>query len=292
MKTTRLHCALVSALLAIPAHAQMIPSSDATAASLGGDMALGVDERPRFESKRLPGNFSDQNATTATCDLPADQNMIVSLDPATLGTRAPSAACKPDDGLFRSPSPFKRLLVSASGVRGSIPSGQLEQGLAEASAAYGSANEGKTGDCDTLNRAVIQKIGQDRSKVLEVVSDEIRANPGCACEIVKAAVKATEADADTVVAIVEAAITANPECMRIVSQCAIAANPESVSAVQALLAKLDPNSGREGYSSKGSKSGKEMIEPAKAPPPFDPLDRIYFPEPPPIIVPPPVTCVD
>jgi hypothetical protein len=66
--------------------------------------------------------------------------------------------------------------------------------------------------------------------------------------------------------------------MRIASQCAIATMPESVAAVQALLARLDPNSGNaEVYSSKSAKSAKSAKVAVVAEPAPNPLDRLYFP---------------
>ncbi|NJM38324.1 MAG: hypothetical protein HC845_10955 [Akkermansiaceae bacterium] len=82
------------------------------------------------------------------------------------------------------------------------------------------------------------------------------AAPGCACEIVKSAIEASVADTKIVAAIVEAAAMAAPEQMRLISQCAVAVAPDALSAVQAVLAKLDPNLGETGASSKGSKSAK------------------------------------
>ncbi len=93
--------------------------------------------------------------------------------------------------------------------------------------------------------------------MLEIVESEVQANPSCACEIVKTAIKASDSDLAFVTAIVEASITAAPDCWRIASQCAIATMPDSITSVQALLAKLDPNSGNEKVcSSKGTKSVK------------------------------------
>lgn len=277
MKTPRLHCAVVFALFAIPAHAQMIFSPLDATASLNTEATLGVNVKPRFENPVV---------SKAACDLPKEHNMLVSLDAATLNTRIPSATKNADPSFFATPASFKRVVVNTSG-----PSPE-EQQLAAASAALRTGNESNV-NCEVLHLAVIERIEKNRPNVLEILTEQIQANPACACEIVKAAIKATEADVDTVIAIVEAAIHANPESMRIVSQCAIAANPEAISKVQILLAKLDPNSG-DSYSAKSAKSaksGKELIAPA-APPPFNPLDRIYFPEPPPIIPPPVVTSVD
>ena len=123
--------------------------------------------------------------------------------------------------------------------------------------------------------------------MLEVVESEVAANPSCACEIVKTAIKASDADVELVVAIVETSINVAPDSMRIVSQCAIAAMPEAIAAVQALLAKLDPNAGdaahsaKSSKSAKGSKSAKVAVaatvitpNPLDLPPPFPPVPPI------------------
>lgn len=111
-------------------------------------------------------------------------------------------------------------------------------------------------DCIALSQSVTLEVTADSSKVLEIVSKEVAAAPSCSCEIVKAAIKASEAESKTVAAIVEAAISAAPDQMRLISQCAIATAPDAIGDVQAVLAKLDPNSGDSGISSKSSKSSK------------------------------------
>jgi hypothetical protein len=98
-------------------------------------------------------------------------------------------------------------------------------------------------DCTKLAASVKVVLQNTPERSLEVVAREVAAAPGCACEIVKAAIAATQADADLVAMIVEAAATAAPEQMRLIAQCAIAAAPDSIIGVQAVLAKLDPNSG-------------------------------------------------
>ena len=123
-------------------------------------------------------------------------------------------------------------------------------------------------DCVKLSVAVKHAVSAERASVLEVVTAQINANPGCACEIVKAAIEGTNADAATVATIVEAAATAAPDQMRLISQCAVAVAPESLVNVQHVLAKLDPNKG-EGTSAKSSKSSKAAPEVASA---FNPLD--------------------
>lgn len=176
---------------------------------------------------------------------------------------------------------------------------RLQEGLAELSAAYRKPGEkSETDDCQSVAMSVGHRVRVDVSTVLQIVESEVAANPGCACEIVKTAIEASGADETLVADITEVAITAAPESMRMISQCAIAAMPEALPAIQAVLAKLDPNRGDSSYSSKDAKSGKdakaavasEITPPEK---PADPLDLPppFFPPlpPPPVYPPPPVT---
>lgn len=121
-------------------------------------------------------------------------------------------------------------------------------------------------DCVALTQTVSLEVSADKSKVLEVVSKQIAAAPNCACEVVKSAIKSSEADGDTAAAIVEAAITAAPDQLRLISQCAIATAPDAAGKIQAVLAKLDPNSGDSGLSSKSSKASEVAGED------YNPLD--------------------
>ncbi len=173
----------------------------------------------------------------------------------------------------------------------------IQSGLAELAAAYrepGQASD--SADCPSVATSVEQRVKLDPSKVLEIVESEISANPDCACEIVKIAIQASGADVSLVGYITEVAIVSAPQSMRMISQCAIAAKPEALTAVQAILAKLDPNSGDSTYSSKSSKSGKDakasiVVTPPRPP---NPLDRVvpripFFP--PPYYPPPEVTNI-
>jgi hypothetical protein len=113
-------------------------------------------------------------------------------------------------------------------------------------------------DCAKLSLSVKAAVVAEQSKVLEIVSTEVAAAPDCACEIVKSAIEGSSTEveavsADTVAAIVEAASIAAPEKMRLVSQCAVAVAPDALAKVQAVVAKLDPNSGEAGASSKSAK---------------------------------------
>ena len=128
-------------------------------------------------------------------------------------------------------------------------------------------------DCLKLSLSVKHAVAAEQSKVLEIVANEVGAAPGCSCEIVKAAIVASHAKPATVAAIVEAAATASPEHLRLISQCAVAVAPDALAEVQAVLAKLDPNSGKAGHSAKGvvdAKSAKDAKgEVATIPNPLD-----------------------
>jgi hypothetical protein len=205
-----------------------------------------------------------------------------------------------DLSTLREPSPFRKVAVSAGTSSSEAAARNLPMGLALLSATYRAPNEkANDGDCPTIGLSVQQRVKLAPSNILEIVEAEITANSSCACEIVKAALTAAGADAALTGQVVEVASTAAPESMRIISQCAIATVPDALSEVQAVLAKLDPNSGDGGESSKSakssksSKSGKEPILPPKVEWP-DPLDLppLGPPLPPPPFNPPPVTDVD
>ena len=125
-------------------------------------------------------------------------------------------------------------------------------------------------DCLKISLAVKQVVASEQSKVLEIVSTEVASAPSCSCEIVKAAIEGSDANVDTVAAIVEAAATAAPEQMRLISQCAVAVAPDALAKVQAVLAKLDPNLGESGTSTKSAKDSKAPAgEVAAMPNPLD-----------------------
>ena len=134
--------------------------------------------------------------------------------------------------------------------------------------------EGK--DCYDLSVAVTKAVAANPDNVLQIVSREVSANSGCACEVVKAAIVATEADRKLVAQIVETAINAAPDKMRLIAQCAIAVAPDALPDVQAILVKLDPQGGETVYESE--KSG---LDDAKGPVPEEvrpasPLDGPYL----------------
>lgn len=124
-------------------------------------------------------------------------------------------------------------------------------------------------DCIALSLAVKNASAADRSGVLELVSREVAAAPGCACEIVKAAIEGSEANSKTVAAIVQTAATATPENMRLISQCAVAAAPDSLTEVQAVIALLDPNLGESANAASAKDSKAPAGEVAAMPNPLD-----------------------
>ena len=153
-------------------------------------------------------------------------------------------------------------------------------------------------DCLQLSQYVKVAVANDPSKALQLVEEKVGQNPGCACEVVKAAIEGAVAQPETVSAIVETAITAAPDQMRLIAQCAIASAPDALTQVQAVLAKLDPNSGETGDSGKSAKGAKSPAGEVAAMP--NPLDfpgkgpvRPLFPIFPPVIINPPnVTVVN
>lgn len=249
----------------------------------------------------LPGDYEVPATEKAKGDLSDTKPVYVAQDARTLNARATtsqSVDAVVDLGVLRNPSPYRKLAVSATAPKPyEIAENSLQNGLARISAVYREIGKPeKSSDCPAVSLSVEQRIKLDISKALEVVESEVNANPGCACEIVKAAIAATDADVPMVVSIVQVSINAAPENMRIISQCAIASMPESINQVQALLAKIDPNSGDAAvYSSKNSKSAKSAKSP-KAPitsaAVANPLDRLFMPVTPPIITTRPVTDVD
>jgi hypothetical protein len=201
-----------------------------------------------------------------------------------------------DLNLLRNPSPFRRVAnKTASLPRYEIEENSLQNGLARISAIYRETGKReKAPNCPSISLSTEQKIKLDATRVLEIVEAELGANPTCACEVVKAAISASDADTALVAAIVQTAITLAPEQMRMISQCAIASMPESVAAVQALLAKIDPNAGETvSYGSKSAKSPKSAkVATASMFSTPNPLDRLPMPVAVPIITSNPVTNVN
>lgn len=178
----------------------------------------------------------------------------------------------------------------------SVQGALLGNDLQKVSAVYRKTGEQET-DCLLISLSVRQRVKREPDSVLQVVDEELRANPGCSCEIVKAAVLETDMEVETVVAIVKVAFEASPANVRLIAQCAIAACPEALAAVQNLLAQYEAKS-EEGDSAKGEKAGIASDDEVAASP--NPLDfpggpdgyNITFYPPPLIINPEPATSVN
>jgi len=126
-------------------------------------------------------------------------------------------------------------------------------------------------NCPAISSSLRQAIESKPSDVLQLVESQISSSPACSCEIVKTAVEVTQADSKTVASIVEVAATAAPDKMRLIAQCAVAVAPDALADVQAVLAKLDPSTGKASNSSKDSKDAKDAKEPQVADT-WNPLD--------------------
>lgn len=114
-------------------------------------------------------------------------------------------------------------------------------------------------DCYKVSKQVAKEITAKPKDVLSIVSLQIAANKGCACEIVKAAIVATEADKKLVAQIVEQAIEAVPNKVSLLTTCALAVAPDAHAEVMEVASKHAKNTGTSaGYSSKGysAKSAK------------------------------------
>jgi hypothetical protein len=273
-----------------------LPSFDISHRS--DDLAGSADYR-FSPASALTSSFEVPTVEKAQGDLPDAMPVYAAQDSLTLKPR-PSASRNVESvvdlGVLRNPSPYRKLVVSAKTPKPyEIVENSLQKGLERISAVYRETGRTeKSTNCASVALSVEQRIKLDPSKALEVIESEVSANPACACEIVKASIAATDADVSMVVSIVQTSIAAAPEHMRIISQCAIAAMPESINQVQALLAKIDPNSGDAAvYSSKSAKSAKSSKAPATiVAAAADPLDRLYLPIMTPIITTRPVTDVD
>jgi hypothetical protein len=186
----------------------------------------------------------------------------------------------------------------------SVHADRLDNDLQKVSAMYRKTGQ-PDANCVPIALSVKQRVKKDPDVALQVVDAELRANPGCSCEIVKAAILESDMKVETVLAIVKVAFEASPENMRLISQCAIAACPDALTAIQSLLAKYEKSTGR-GDSAKSAKdaddgeraallSGDEV---AAIPNPLDfpggPEGHNIIFNPPPVIVTPPrrITRVD
>lgn len=128
--------------------------------------------------------------------------------------------------------------------------------------------------CNHIATSVKTLLDSDRSKILEIVANQILAAPDCACEVVKAAIQESKADVETVASIVDAAIMVSPDNMRLIAQCAVGVAPDSVLVVQKILTKYDPN----GQSGQTTALGNPLNFPGRGP------VRPQFPLIPPVII--------
>ncbi len=261
---------------------------------------LGAPESSAFAAnKHLSGIVQIPEVQKSKADLSEPTPAFVNQDAHTLSMKQGSKRTIEnvlDLSVLKDISAYRQADINKIKVSDVQATG-IKSGLAELTAAYREPSQASdSADCPSVVLSVEQRVKLDPSTVLEIVESEISANPNCACEIVKITITASGADVSLVGDITEVAITAAPQSMRMISQCAIAAKPEALSAVQAILAKLDPNSG-DTYSSKSAKSGKDAkdsIASVVTPPekPRNPLDkatpRIPF-SPPPYYPPPEVT---
>ena len=277
----------------------LVSTSSSSEISNSADILVNNSVQGFTTNATLSGKYEVPVLEKIQGELPNTTPAYAAQEAATLDTRSTNqqkVESVVDLGVLRNPSAYRKASVSTGGKTYEIAADSLQNGLAMISAVYRESGKREQGvDCLALSLSVEQRINLNASKILEIVEAEVGANPGCACEIVKAAIKASAADVPQVVAIVETAITASPDNMRLIAQCAIASMPESITEVQALLAKLDPNTGdasaysSKGYSSKSAKSAKIAFV---APEVANPLDRPnLFPPNPPIIIP-PVTKVN
>jgi len=302
------HMAVFLVLCTIaPLSAQNSISSSRTLENASkADSVYGDSEVGFSQGSVLPDRYDIPVSVKAQGSLPEGKPVYAAQDMLTLESQISNqrdVESVVDLGVLRSPSAFRKIAVSSKGQPYEVSSDGLETGLAMISAVYRETGKASTtSDCGTISLSVEQQTKLDVARVLEIVEAEVSSNPTCACEVVKAAIKASEADVQLVVAICETAINAAPDSMRIISQCAIATMPESIAEVQALLARIDPNSGDgDIYSSKDSAKSAKSSKDAKgakvasisAPMPPDPLDRPYLPPPPPpVIYPKPVSEVN
>lgn len=293
---------LILLLSAVTASAQFIEAPRSTL-SKANDFGVEPSGASSFASdKFLSGTYQLPLVHKAQVDLSEAAPVFLSQDALTLDPRQNTARKVEnviDFSVLEEASPYRsanriKIMVSDQQASG------IQSGLAQISAAYQKpAQPSDSADCSAVGMSVEHQVKLDVSKVLEIVESEIAANPNCACEIVKIAIKTSGADESLVGDITEVAITAAPESMRMISQCAIAAMPDALAEVQAVLAKLDPNSGDASNSSKGSKGGKEGLsgKDAKATiapdvtPPIEPPNPLDLPPFFPILPPPPVPPV-
>ncbi len=131
-------------------------------------------------------------------------------------------------------------------------------------------------DCYAIAKIVAKEIESQPKQVLSIVSEQVKANESCACEIVKAAIVTTEADKKLVAKIVEQAIEAAPKKLSLITTCALAVAPDAHAEVMEVAAKYSKGTG-EGSSAKdstakdGSTKSSQFTKPIAS---FSPLDFI------------------
>jgi hypothetical protein len=304
MKTVILPATHVFVSLLLPLTAQNLSENTVSSGAVSAVVEVSPALRELPQPERVKSVPSDGDSAFPKQDL-------VTLE--SMPARKVAVESVMDLAVLTQPSPFKRIASGTAENPAEALTDGVGRDLAVISATY--RESGTPGsDCQAVSLSVGQGIKLDDGRLLEIVDAEIRANPGCACEIVKSAITAAEADVETVIAIVETSILAAPETMRIVSQCAIAVVPEALAGVQELLARHDPNAGegdggaKSAKSAKSPKSSKEVLavnEVAAMPNPLDfpgegpvgptrggPGGMPLFLPNPPIIVTRPVTQVD
>lgn len=203
------------------------------------------------------------------------------------------------DTVVRPPASLASVVRDSGGQGMGAAAQELRIQVAVLASAYQTpGGENAPVDPAVVAEVVTRRVAAEPAKVLEIVESEISARPNCACEVVKAAIKASDADAAKVAEIVETASMTAPDMMRIISQCALAAMPDALSAVQSVMAKLEPGagdaSGGSKHASKDAKSSKSkvVIPPQLPPPAASPLDLPRYTVPiVPVFFPPPVTPV-
>lgn len=112
--------------------------------------------------------------------------------------------------------------------------------------AFGIVTASAATDSVALCRTVNLEVTAEKARVVEIVTKYAAAAPEYASEVVKTAIKASDADEKTVAAIVEAAIkasAADKKAVDAIVKAAIATAPDAASDIQAVIARLDPNSG-------------------------------------------------
>lgn len=238
----------------------------------------------------------------------SEQPWYLVQDQASLGFSEVPSVTRPwslESQLRRNASPLLKLPGGASSrmletnwIASRAPARELSFALSLLAAIYradGAQAESAASDDLEFSLSIRHKIREAPDKLLEIVADEITANPEKVCEIVKASIKGSDGGSEVIASIVETASITKPDAMRLAAQCAVASVPESLQAVQEVLARLDPAAGSAGNDSKDAKGAKDCKDAKEAkgqiaPELPDPLDLPRYPRVPPIPpVPPPST---